>query len=371
MRYSMRGASIMASEEPFDTGEPSEERKAELKGAYEENIRMGRAPYEGISIRSSGEVKWIFQQHRWSGEMELSEGEKRPDLRHVSLVGVDLSGIPLRWANLDHADLRKVSYQGTIQRTSLRGALLRFADLREADLSGANLSSVSLRGADLRGADLTRALMNAETVLTDVRLDAQTKISGVIWNSVPLDLVDWSMAPAIGDEPDPRHLVRQSRKKRAEAYHNAARAYHGLVVALRDQGLSQYASLYRLRELAMQRRALRTERNIGGWLLNAALGMLAGNGEKPGRAFGAYLSIVALFAAIYWGVTNFLDTATPHLRWYEAIVLSLTSFHGRGFFPDTIPLSDPLAIVAAIEAVCGLFIELIFIATFSRRFLGD
>jgi hypothetical protein len=56
---------------------------------------------------------------------------------------------------------------------------------------------------------------------------------------------------------------------------------------------------------------------------------------------------------------------------YEALVLSLSSFHGRGFFPSTISLGDPLAIIAAAEAVIGLFIELLFIATFSRRFLGD
>jgi hypothetical protein len=31
----------------------------------------------------------------------------------------------------------------------------------------------------------------------------------------------------------------------------------------------------------------------------------------------------------------------------------------------------PIAVVAACEAVTGLFIELVFIATFSRRFLGN
>lgn len=67
-------------------------------------------------------------------------------------------------------------------------------------------------------------------------------------------------------------------------------------------------------------------------------------------------------------MTNFLHSGAQPLQWYEAAVLSVSSFHGRGFFTSTIQLGDPLAIVAAFEAVCGLFIELVFIATFSRRF---
>ncbi|MGO8949314.1 MAG: hypothetical protein ACLQUY_17020 [Ktedonobacterales bacterium] len=58
------------------------------------------------------------------------------------------------------------------------------------------------------------------------------------------------------------------------------------------------------------------------------------------------------------------------MQWYEALVLSLSSFHGRGFFPSQIGLGDPLAMIAAVEAVTGLFIELILIATFSNRFLN-
>ena len=52
-------------------------------------------------------------------------------------------------------------------------------------------------------------------------------------------------------------------------------------------------------------------------------------------------------------------------------MLSLTSFHGRGFFPGYLQLNDWVARIGAVEAVIGLFIELILIATFSRRFLGD
>jgi hypothetical protein len=53
-----------------------------------------------------------------------------------------------------------------------------------------------------------------------------------------------------------------------------------------------------------------------------------------------------------------------------ALVLSVSSFHGRGFFQPVQSLGDPGAIIAAIEAVFGLLIEISFIATFTQRFFG-
>jgi len=45
----------------------------------------------------------------------------------------------------------------------------------------------------------------------------------------------------------------------------------------------------------------------------------------------------------------------------------LTAFHGRGFFVGTFSPGDPQALVAALEAFLGLLIEVIFIATLTRR----
>lgn len=62
--------------------------------------------------------------------------------------------------------------------------------------------------------------------------------------------------------------------------------------------------------------------------------------------------------------------ATPHLSWDEALVWSLSSFHGRGFFTQTLTLGDPYARLAVAEAVLGLFVEVSLIATFTQRFFG-
>ena len=57
----------------------------------------------------------------------------------------------------------------------------------------------------------------------------------------------------------------------------------------------------------------------------------------------------------------------------DAFVFSIMSFHGRGFFPalsQETNLHNPLVMLAALEAIIGLLIEISFIATFTQRFFG-
>jgi hypothetical protein len=382
-----------------DTREPSAVRKAELETAYEKQ-KDTDAPYKGVWIRTLGELQWIMRKRHWFGSMDITnlpdglpDGMERANLSGTDFEGTNLSGANLAGADLSEATLIRTNLSGAhlFFNTNLSNANLDHANLSKADcglanftdsrlnntnlddinLSQANLSGANLERASLKGTRLDRALMNAETILDGITLTPTTRVFGVRWNGVPLDAIDWKQAPRFGDEPTTEALAKMKPQDRATAFRNAARAYHGLSVALRDQGLADVASTYRLRELVMERKAMRYERNYGGWFLNMLLGAVAGHGEKPGRAFVAYLGIVTSFAIIYWLVTNFLHSGAQPLQWYEAVVLSVSPFHGRGFFTNTIQLGDPLAIVAAIEAMMGLFIELVFIATFSRRFLGD
>ncbi len=94
---------------------------------------------------------------------------------------------------------------------------------------------------------------------------------------------------------------------------------------------------------------------------------LAGYGYKPGRSVLWYLVVIGSFATLYafaGGLPFFPD----------AFVFSLASFHGRGFFPSlnqqAITLHHPLVVLASLEAVIGLLIEISFIATFTQRFFG-
>ena len=96
--------------------------------------------------------------------------------------------------------------------------------------------------------------------------------------------------------------------------------------------------------------------------------MLAGYGYRPGRSIFWYLVIIVGFALTYHALGQ-LSLYPP-----DALVFSLTSFHGRGFFPglgNEASLHNPLVVLAAIEAIVGLFIEISFIATFTKRFFGS
>ncbi len=345
----------MAKEqEKPDITEPIEERKVELNQLYTNGIKnTPDTPYKGVKIKTLGEVQWIMQQRKWSGETNLPRGMSRANFSRAQLSQLNLEGIQLNNANLNGTNLR---------RTQLSNSCLV-----RSDLSGANLY-----GAKLNNVNLARALMDIKTVLDKIEFDEKTKFLGVRWNNVSLNDIDWLQTSHIGDEPTKEIIIQEKMAvKRAKYYRDAAGAYHGLVVALNDQGLSIPASNYRLREKDMEKEALWEEHKFCGWLFNIFLGGVAGHGEKPGRTVTWYLGIIAVFSVIYWMLTNLVHGSVKALSPLEAVILSLTCFHGRGFFTNTITIGDPVTTFAAIEAVLGLFIELVFIATFSKKFLGE
>jgi hypothetical protein len=225
---------------------------------------------------------------------------------------------------------------------------------------------------------MTQARMDAATLLGDtsdpesIRLDATTRLLDVAWNGAILVNIAWKQVPRLGDEADIK--AARSRKVRVQALRNAARAYRGLAKALQAQGLTTPALKYRTREQRLERRALLYSFAIGPWLFSWLLNLVSGYGDKPGRALACYLAVVGTFTAAYWAMTNqvfgFIQSQSAHLAWYEALVLSISSFHGRGFFPSMLSLGDPIALVAAAEAIIGLVIELVFIATFTQRFFA-
>jgi hypothetical protein len=153
------------------------------------------------------------------------------------------------------------------------------------------------------------------------------------------------------------------------------RANRVLAVTLRGQGLSEDVDTFAYRAQVLQRQLLRRRRRsaaaLGSWLLD----FIAAYGYKPTRSVLTYIFVVAGFAATYFALTNFdiapfLPSHSSPLAWYEALALSVSSFHGRWLFPTGLSLGDPIAILAAIEAIIGLLIEIAFIATFTQRFFA-
>jgi uncharacterized protein YjbI with pentapeptide repeats len=100
----------------------------------------------------------------------------------------------------------------------------------------------------------------------------------------------------------------------------------------------------------------------GRYVFSLALGLLTGYGYKPARILYWYLVVVFGFAALY--------AVFGHLAPFVALVYSITSFHGRGFFPaNDVFLGAPAVILAIVEAVIGLLLEICFFATCIWRFV--
>lgn len=113
----------------------------------------------------------------------------------------------------------------------------------------------------------------------------------------------------------------------------------------------------------MQRKVFWNQRRFLQYLGSLFLALVSGYGYKVGRCFIAYALVIGVFAMIY----HLLGT---HPAWNESIVISMTAFHGRGFFPEQFHPGDPQALAAAIEALVGLLIEITLIATLTQRFFG-
>lgn len=182
----------------------------------------------------------------------------------------------------------------------------------------------------------------------------------------------------LGEEQQARKLVTSNGAKRTEGYRTAVRANRQLAVVLRDQGLNEEADRFAYCAQKLQRVVLwqqvflpkvtlwQRAQKLGAYLFSLFLDLLAGYGYRPAKTVLWYLLVIGVFAATY--------AVVGHLSPFpDALVFSIMSFHGRGFSPSLSSetnLHNPLVVLAAAEAVIGLFIEISFIATFTQRFFG-
>jgi pentapeptide repeat protein len=401
-----------AEEQPDDSA-PVPVRQAELRVAYDANVASGRPPYANVRLRSRGEVRWILQERGWSGEYDAytvkyvltpkGEEARAADLRGVNLSHVclrdvylrraDLSGANLVFANLTSAHLadvvltdadmgRVILHRAELNYATLTGAHLRQADLSSANLQYTNLAGARFHNADLRGTVLHGAYLDARTILSDAQMDEHTWLGDISWNGAALTRIDWDRAPRIGDEGKP--LAGTSRavpggmtgdqaapltrgQERTKRYRDAARAYQQLALALQTQGMSEPAARFAYRAQTLQRKALFRQGKLGRWAFSLALALLAGYGYRMGRILLAYLLVVGLAAGAYWtlGTMGYGPSLAPH----EAVLVSVTAFHGR-VFAEAFQVTSPAAWVAAAEAVSGLVIEGVFIAMLTQRFFS-
>jgi hypothetical protein len=188
-------------------------------------------------------------------------------------------------------------------------------------------------------------------------------LGSVRWNNVNLSMVDWTKLKRLGEEPP----LFTGWMFALRVHRAAVRAYRQLAAQLRVQGLNEEADRYSYRASVRQRSVLLRQGHLLQYLFSLLLALLAGYGFRPVRTLLWYLVVIVGFAWIYFQ----LGQSEGHPFAPDgALIFSVTSFHGRGFFPGGLTLEDSITKAAAIEAVIGLLIEISFVATFTQRFFG-
>jgi len=400
--------------------ERQEKLRQMLQKWQQETDRRGRiSPFDGEQL-TGADVFWLAVQVLANAEGDVAIAEKilspqadwkpsldlsalhleKADLFMAYMRGANLSHAHLEQVNLDLADLEDAFFAGThLERANLCGTNLKRATLsgylEQANLSDADLEEADLATANLEGADLSGAYLDRMTKLDYVTLGNDrvgfASLADIDWGGANLAKIPWSkhistswrkrrQGIILGDERQARQ-IKMSKKPPKEAdeldiahaeywldyWKQAVRANRQLAIVLQAQGLNEVATQFAYRAHVLQRRILLWERRFFAYIGSLFLDLIAGYGYKPGRSLIAYLLIIFGFMSLY--LLN-AQIVAPHLTWDQALVLSVSSFHGRGFFEQDITLGSGYARLAATEAVLGLLIEISFIATFTQRFFG-
>lgn len=322
-------------------------------------------------------------------------------LEGANLFETHLEGAFLAGAKLEAADL----HRAFLEQTSLMYAHLEGANLRTARMEGTFLGFAHLNGKHmdkhelthvrqwqhdfpgaLAPANLRHAFFDRATNLDSINLGDEehgfVSVVDVNWGDVNLAMVNWQKIPMLGDEYKFHHPRRHSHKddqngrqndrskqesaEQLRDYRRAARANRQLSIALQSQGLNEEAARFAYRALCLLRKISWKRRKYGQYFFSLFLYLLAGYGYRLVNSFLAYVMVIVGFATAYFFIG---PTMHLHLSPLEAIVFSMTSFHGRGFSPSqNLTLSSPLTVLAAAEAFVGLIIEITFIATLTQRF---
>jgi hypothetical protein len=310
-------------------------------------------------------------------------------LNAAHLEGADLSGAQLEGARLYAAHLEGANLSGA----HLEGADLGAAHLEGAILRAAHLEGAILRAAHLEGAALIEAFLDPATVLRGTTLSnsehGSITVADTRWGGVNLATVAGALTLPLGDEqkarrwqaqplrvnpgePRPTQAKRrehhvQQRAEQLGHYQDAVRANRQLATALRDQGLNEDADRFGYRARFLQRQVLRLQRHWLRYLGALFLDLISGHGYRPLRSIITYVLVILTFAGVYLALA---PSAQLDLTPAGALFTSMISFHGRGFFPGTPSVNGPFMGFVAAEALCGLLLEITFIATFTNRFFA-
>ena len=406
--------------------------EAQLQNADLSGAQLQRAVLVGANLQLADFSGWHPPTLEAKNRLDQVTHLEYADLSLANLDGANLTDTYLEGAIFICASLQKtILVNAHLESTHLQMANLRYASLEYAHLSGGNLQYAHCEGANFKFAhfggtivspesrppfaaaldDTTRYL--APTDLRNVYFDSETLLSGASftsldtpkevahstvtvadanWNGINLTVVDWKLLKCLGDEQ--LLTFSQTKGKKSERAYvqqqllSAIRANRQLAVALESQGMNEDAQYFayaaqnlQRKFLAQQVRQQRKVAAIGAYFFSWLLWSLAGYGYRMRRIVVAYLTIVLIFAGLYFlfdtnclllGTnvnSGFCASSSVSSRFISAILISVTAFHGR-VFSSGFSTGSLLQGITAVEAIVGLVIEGVFIAMLTQRFFG-
>ncbi len=380
-------------------------RGANLSSSKERPVDLSNLPLSCLCGGLSWD-EWLHtteEQHTLASVIMRGTNLKKTHLEGAVFRGAQLekaifTDAYLETANLSLANLKNANFlraqlkDTDLSRSHLESANFHKAQLRNASffasyLEDATLHEACLENTTLREAYLKNAGLNDIILGDDKRVGPQ--VADIQWRETNLYVIEWSQIDMIGDEYEAQLKENKDGERKEKhlcikEYNRAVRANRQLATTLLYQGLNEDAVRFAYRAQVLQRKtfwlslqqdkiSLRIRISmLGNWLFSWFMFLIAGYGYKFGRSLLTYLVVICGFATAYYllGIHDIGPHNLPgphHLSWYEAFIVSITAFHGRGLFVGTFSPADPQAGVAALEAFLGLLIEVTFIATLTQR----
>ena len=270
------------------------------------------AKFQGCSLRFANFTDSILDgadlsgADLWGARLDGATAE-RASFEGALLDESSMAGVELPGANLSGATLRRAKLSKAVLRdTNLRNAVLDGADLSHADLSRATLPNVSLATCKLTharfaGAWLDRTRMQAEALGGMVG----EEVAGDLHGAVDSYLVLEQNFRSLGKREDESWCYR--RRRRAQ------------------RGLYRRQCLHALRKREM----LPALGLAARYLADTGAEWLCDYGESLGRVFRAIVTVLLIFAFLYWA-TGSLKTREGYLPsrafpWIDYLLFSLDS----------------------------------------------
>ena len=223
-------------------------------------------------------------------------------LDESSMVGAELPGANLQGATLRRAKLAKAVLRDTnLRHAVLDGADLSYADLRLAVLPSVSLATCQLKHARFAGAWLDRTRMQVSALGGMVGEEASGDVDGAVESYLALE----QNFRSLGKREDESWCYRRRRRMQKQLY----RRY--CLQAFRKQEL--------LLSMGMGAR----------YLADAGAEWLCDYGESLGRVFRAILTVLLVFAFIYWATGSLKTregyTVSRSFPWIDYLLFSLDS----------------------------------------------